>query len=207
MKKAFTLAEILITLTIVGVLSVLLVKNLDYESQMEKTFAPKALKAMEVVNEASYNIRDINNQNCPMGVLIYKNVDTYEQGLINSADGTNMDSTQVRDEYAKYIKFVNTRDFCTNTTYCDSNNEISSIPGGKISGDIYLGFEVTGIQDCPDYYMPGNDNKVVVGNDLKTNAKPKCWAKLYVDVNGKDSPNTEGKDIFIFGLGEQGINQ
>ncbi len=199
-NKAYTLAEILITLTIVGMLAVIMFKNLRTDDHMEKTFVPKALKAIEVFGEASTQILDVDNANCPMSEFIINNNTI---GLYNSS-GKAVSSQEAFNMFAKFIKFEKSGiNFCDNSGYCESS---TSIPAGRISADTYVGLAVTSVTDCPDYYKPGVDTKVSVTTDLLTGAKTKCWAKLYIDVNGAEGPNTEGKDVFVLGMDRRGVH-
>ena len=196
-NKAFTLAEILIALTIIGFISIVMIKNIKMADLKEDTNSAKAFKVLEVFDEASTNIRD--TAYCPMGKFIYKDVDDYELGLKIAQD------MNVLDMYSEFVKFEKRYDsFCDYTGYSDCNG---TIPAAKIPGDIYIGIEqLDEVSDCPDYYMPDNPTKIEVLENPIEGKKPQCWAKLYVDTNGKEEPNTLGKDVFIFGIGEYAVH-
>ncbi len=200
-NKAFTLAEVLIAMTIIGIVAAILLTTIRADRQVEKTFAPKANKAIELFDEGATQLLDIDKTNCPMSEFI---INETEKGLYNSS-GTAVTSQEAFDLFSEYIKFEKTGlNFCANSGYCESS---TTIPGGKISGDIYVGVAVNDIADCPDFYRPGTAEKITVANDLLSGAKPKCWAKLYIDVNGSDGPNTEGKDVFVLGFDRKGVHR
>lgn len=207
-NHAFTIAEVVIAMTIVGILAVLLLTTINNKSLDDKTSIAQAYKVLDSFEQASAKIRDMEPDKCPTGAFIAEVTGSYEFALINS-DGTTMNTAQVYELYSKYLKFSNTSpiDFCANTGYCTLVNEAAeddedkidtnNIKGAKLPTGAYIGFEVTGIADCPDYYLPEYE-------DIKT-GEGKCWGKLYVDTNGTKEPNELGKDVFIFGLGEGGI--
>ena len=199
-NKAFTLAEILIALTVVGFLAIVMIRNVKSDAFMEKTEILKAYKAVNIFDEASVNLRDIDSEYCPLGKFIIKNVNTYESAVSIPSGKTAIDM------YSDYIKFEKTGiNFCSYSGNCNASS--TNIPGAKLPSDIYIGIEVLdSIADCPDFYMPEENGQITVKNKMIEGAKPKCWAKLYIDTNGIDAPNTLGKDVFIFGMDEFGVH-
>lgn len=192
--KAFTLAEVLICLMIIGALAIIMVQNVKTKDFTEKGYIANAFKAMEAVQQASVKIRDIENTACPTGSFMVEVVDDWEYALVNSS-GSNANTAEVLDLYSNYIKFEDSGfKFCDHTGYCSDNDDIL---GAKLAGGIYLGFEVTAIGDCPDYYMPNTAEML--------SAKGKCWGNLYIDVDGEKGPNQLGKDVFVIGLNESGL--
>ncbi len=200
-KQAFTLAEITIVLVIIGVLVALLVTSLKTGDIWEKSYMAQAYKAMINFDDVSSKIREIESTNVPTRSFIEPVMDGYEFTIINS-NGGNASSNDVYNLYKKYIRFTNSSaiNFCSNTTYCPGKN----IPGGKLPSGAYIGIEVTGIKDCPSYYMPVHKDKK--DKELgQIPGKGKCWGLLYVDANGTQAPNTLGRDIFVFGLDAAGV--
>ena len=207
-NKAFTLAEILISLTIIGIISILMIKNADTTQIKGKMNTAKAYKVFNAFDNASIQIRELNKVNCPMGTFIVssgKNSSgnyVLEKALIDSGKDA-VDSQEALDIYGEQIKFSQTGiNFCEYSGYCDEST--TDIAGVKMPGDIYVGMEVTNIGDCPSYYFPEINSQLTVRNNID-NTKPQCWAKLYVDVNGKEDPNTLGEDVFIYGIDAYGI--
>jgi len=221
-KKAFTLAEAMVVIFLIGVLSVFMIKSAKNSKTDERERIAKAFKAIEAFDYASSQICELD-ANCPFGKFMVANktkrsTSTGDDGKLKVtytytyAKSVTVDSSAaLRNLYAKYIKFEKTYDdFCTYSGYCSSG----AYPGGKISGDIHVGLELlSSISDCPNYYMPdpsgsepSTPSEITVQDRLDTGAKPKCWGKLYIDVNGTDAPNTLGKDVFVFGLDEKGVH-
>ena len=221
-NKAFTLAEILIVLVIIGVLAVIMMRNLRADNIKEKTYTAKAYKAILAFDQAAMQIRDINKTNCPMGKFIFssglKSGSTseydYEIGLVN-ADKTVVNSQQALDIFGEEIKFTQTNlDFCNYSKYCENTNagiaeeedkiKAGDIPAAKMAGDVYVGIRVHDIEDCPSFHFPQIENALSPKTKLD-GGTPQCWATLYIDANGKDEPNVEGRDIYKFGLDALGV--
>ena len=216
-NKAFTLAEILIVLVILGALSVVMMQSLRSDNFSKKEYIAKAYKVINTFDEAAVNIRDINSTDCPMGTFLYKsakNADgTYDYELGLKLPASNQDKA-VLDIFGKYIKFEKTNlNFCDYSGYCENVNKdieteadkITNIPAVRFSKNMYAGLKLLSeVSDCPDYYLPEISSKITPKTKV-SGEKPQCWAKLYADVNGIDAPNELGKDIFVFGLDENGI--
>lgn len=192
-KNAFTLAEVLICLMIIGVIAVVMIKNLRTQDFTEKSYIANGFKALETVQQASLKIRDLENTSCPMGSFMVNVAGTYDYTLVN-ASGTNANTTEVLNLYNNYLKLESVGiNFCDYTGYCSN----SAIKGAKLPGNVYIGFEVTSVTNCPNYYLP-NSSTLLTGEG-------KCWGKLYVDTDGPKGPNQLGKDVFVMGLNEKGV--
>ena len=208
-KIAFTLAEVLITLVIISFISIISIKTIknNNDSFSGKDDYARVYKVIENFDYAFAQIRDLEKINCPMGKFINKTkIATsgtkyaYEK-VLNAAD-----ATAVFDILKNYIKFdEEDLNFCDYSGYCDDSTQANN-PAGKIAGDIYVGINMyDNISDCPNYYMP-DAGLITVRTDVKTGDKPKCWGNLLIDINGAKSPNSEGEDVYIFGLDENGIH-
>ena len=192
-KKAFTLAEVLICLMIIGVLAAIMIKNIKTKDFTEKGYIASAYKALESVQQASLQICELETTSCPMQSYMVNVAGDWEYTIVN-ASGTNANTEEILNLYDNYLKLEDTGiNFCDYTPYCNSD----SIKGAKIAGNGYIGFEVTEVQTCPDYYLP-NSTTLMKGEG-------KCWGKFYFDADGKKGPNELGKDVFVFGLGERGL--
>jgi len=192
-SNAFTLAEVLICLMIIGVMAIIMIRNLRTKDFTEKSYIAGGYKAIESVQQASLKIRDIETASCPTGSFMVNVAGTWEYALVN-ASGANANTTEVLNLYDSYLKLENTGlNFCDYTGYCSND----SIKGAKLPGNTYIGFETTGVINCPSYYLP-NSSSLTAG-------KGKCWGKLYIDVDGPKGPNQLGKDVFVMGLNEDGV--
>ena len=175
MKKAFTLSEVLITLSIIGVIAALtiptVVKNYRYKmyaTQIQKTYsqiqtAIKTVMEDEMTNnfyETTAGARD-DNTNCTKGSCYFLN---------------------------KYFKLA--RQNCsTGTKKCIANSYIST--SGANAGFLaentwYCGQTVNGAAIC-------------MVNNPKSNV-----TSLFIDTNGTEAPNTTGLDAFAMNFTSDG---
>jgi len=198
-KKAFTLLEILIVLTLISIFVVVFTRSFRVDDLYKKTDKLVQYKVLNIVEEASKKLLNTPG-NCPSGKFMEQvvgswDLTTYKGGSVIST------STDIYDIFKKYIKFRNGGvEFCNHTPYCST----TGIVGGYLSGNILIGFQkMSSISDCPSAYQPTSTNKVALEEFDGT--KTKCWAKLYIDTNGNKGPNTEGNDVFIYGLKDSGV--
>jgi len=198
-KTAFTLAEILICLVVISVIALVMMKSIHSETLRDKANAAKAFKVIESFDQAAENVMNLDADSCPLGSFIVSVGGGKVIALNNittAADAMTL--------FAKYMKFESTGlDFKNYTGYTDDNISKSNVSAAKMSGDTYVGIYInTSLFDCPAYLMP---NKEGGSDNVPAPSGKKCWAKLYTDVNGTEGPNTLGQDVYIFGLGESGI--
>ncbi len=208
MKKtnAFTLAEVLMVLVILGFLAIISINVTTNSGFDEKTFQASAYKIVKEFQSASIKIRESYPDKIPTGSFTTNTMNTKDYAIYNATEQL-ANTTQVMDLYATFLRLDRTnKNFCSmtkafSTDYCKNNN--TAIQGAKISGDIYVGLEViadtsTGaLASCPQYYR--------VNPVEKATTTEKCWGRLYLDANGTKAPNEFGKDAFVFGLGEFGV--
>jgi len=207
MKKfAFTLAEIMLSMMVIGILSIIMLRNIKPQNFTEKSYVASANKLVSLYQDATLKIQEFDSNVCPNGKLMTKIGNDWHITLYN-ADKEEIDAQEMIELYGNFIKFESDSfEFCDNTTYCSDD----SIIGARLPGNMYLGFEVLdSIGDCPSYYLPGNEtiNPAptvfnVVSGEQET---AQCWAKYYIDVDGKKGPNALGKDVFVFGIDDKGL--
>lgn len=208
MKKynAFTLAEIIVSMVIIATMATVMFVNLQRKDFSDRTFSLSAYKAMEVIQQASSKVREFEKDNrCPTGTFMANVMGTYEYTILNKAEGLNATSEEVVNLFGDYMKYQQSSlNFCDYTSYCSNSN----IKGAKITGNMYIGFEVfNGAANCPtSYYVPNSSDNVSADLVTKTAAQAgKCWGNFYLDTNGTEGPDTLGKDVYIWGLGETGL--
>ena len=203
-KQAFTLAEILIVLTIIGVLALVTLRSFNAKTTKAKLNFARADKAVEVFNNVCARIRLTESKACPHNTFIIDTgFGTYEKGLLKCTEGesgeetcspvTSQDAINIFSEHTKFEK--------KNLNFCDYSGNCSvTAAGAELPGGIYVGIEVLeDISDCPAYYMPGDEEETTPPSGSK------CWAKLYVDANGPSGPNELGQDVFVFGMDADGV--
>ena len=183
MRKGFTLSEVLITLSIVGIVAVLTIpgimknyRNRLYTAQLEKVYAQVADAAQSIMND--------------------EHVDNfYETNAAGAASCSNADKGTCESGYAyfltKYFKAVKYNCKKDDKTGCVSS---SSSLYKTVSGDnMQSGFDggnciqtVSGAAICGTY-----------------NSVKKCLT-LGVDINGMTEPNMPGRDIFYMDIHKNG---
>jgi len=234
--NAFTLMEITVAMMLIGIFAIAVTKAINLKEFDAKTSAANAYKVFDVVQQASSKIRATESEQCPSGLFLDRvladnttaaNPFTYEYGLYDTNGTTLANTRAVLKLFGNHLRFEQTNlNFCDYSNYCPSSNK--SILGARIAGGVYIGFEVYGdsaLRDCPDkYFMPyysedkakENNSKnrkdvayseeIELQKDMNGNAK-KCWGNLYVDTDGPKGKGELGKDVFIWGLSENGIVQ
>lgn len=182
MKKGFTLAEVLITLGIVGVVAVLTIpavmrnyKNRLYVAQLEKTYAQLSDAILAAMNDEHsdnfYETRSGSVQNdacknggeCTSGLGYFLNT-YFEPDMKNCGKGATLCLPGGQDAY-KTISGV-----------------IAGTPGGG------------------DYCIQTSRGAAICGF---FNSKNTCMS-LAVDVNGAEGPNIIGRDLFVMGIHSDG---
>ena len=182
-KSAFTLAEVLITLGIIGVIAALTIPTL-VQNANERATVSQLKKIYSVLISATDSI-------------------IAEEGPISSWNwdeaGSRIDA--VVDSYKKQLQFSKTCGFNVNFSCYYENNwkmlngnpYFTSFTGGNAYYNIlqdgtYIKFEKSG--GCTWAYC--------------TNVTPKLV--IYVNLNGDKPPNQTGRDVFVFLLtAEKGL--
>ena len=173
MKKAFTLSEVLITLTIIGVVAALTIPSLNnHVGEADKIAKIKKVQAilgdMLVLSEIA---------NGPM-----------ENWPVNENVG-NMKTKF----WPKYIKpFFNSTKLCNNMTDCGYGPNFKASKWqdanwGLSTGSTRVLFQ---LMDGTVIFWPLNTTDA--------QGRPAYVNKIYVDINGPKNPNTFCKDVFTF---------
>ena len=209
MKKAFTMAEIVIVLTMIGVLATLMMVTVKPDKFREDINLANARKAIEFIGQAAVQIMDLEEIQCPSRAFMVKpaGTATWEFDLLDE-DGDPADSEAIAALFGNYIKYeTGVIDFCAATGACPSG---VSAYGARATGDIYIGFEkFDTIQDCPAFRVPGEttDTSAPTRLNVRTGNQEtvQCWGRVFIDVDYKDTRNIIGDDLYIYGLGETGL--
>lgn len=169
----FTLAEVLITLGIIGVVAAMTIPTLMNNIQ-DNEFHTAAKKAYSVLAQATEQ-------------MVYENAGTIWD---NSSSDTTTLCTSIRDEYSKYIKYVkaDTSDNLINTNWsCYKSKTLctNAIGTGRqglvLSDGTLLSFYSS--QNCSATFPAGSYA---------------FCGSVIVDVNGNRQPNMIGRDAYTF---------
>ncbi|MBQ8848457.1 MAG: prepilin-type N-terminal cleavage/methylation domain-containing protein [Candidatus Gastranaerophilales bacterium] len=194
-KKGFTLAEVIICLVVVGLIAAVIMSNLKLGDYKEKSYIGMARKIMANFQAASQQIREQEQTSVPTRSFIVNSLGAWEYVILNSTGSANATVNDVVNLYGKYIKYEKSIiNFCDNSGYCSD----TSIKGAKLPNGAYIGFKTSGtIIDCPAYRIPSETSN--------TAGKGKCWGTFYIDADGNNGPNAIGRDVYVFGLDENGL--
>lgn len=180
MKKGFTLAEILITLGIVGVVAVLTIptvmrgyKNRVYVSQLEKVYSQISGATQAIMSD--------------------EHVDDFYETTAGRANACNAATGECTAGIGYFLThyFKVERDNCKDSAdRCvrTDNNTYKTIEGTSVAGfsGNYCIQTVNGAAICGFY-----------------NANNHCMS-IAVDVNGLEGPNIAGRDIFSLDIHKNG---
>ncbi len=188
-KIGFTLAEVLITLTIIGVVAAFTIPTLISNYQ-KKEYVTALKKAYTEFNQALISIS--NDMGC-VGDL--KCTKLFDGGTDNQTLGT---------EFVKYFKVIK------NCESSDGGPTITGCFSDSISGSYDGSSARDSMLDHPSLYrFITEDGMIFVISSYKhnceedfsqniTNNMTKVCGGFYVDVNGLKGPNNFGRDIFSF---------
>ena len=183
MKKAFTLAEVLITLVILGVVSAVTIptvsgvtRDAEYKSKAKKTFSSLS-QAMAMASLQGY-----------IPVV----------GISN-----NDNSGSIKDWYKMYIDpYLTTTKVCYkssagcwnsgDTKYLNGQNVYYNVRGKGIGANF-----VTAILNDGTFINIDSYGSSSMRTYFGTDTKGKDGLVIFFDVNGEKRPNKVGKDIFV----------
>lgn len=183
---AFTLAEVLITLGIIGVVASLTIPTL-IQKQQEIATATALKKAYSTLSQA-YNLT-VQDNGTP---------DNWNLVALNDVDGAVEMINKVAP-YLKSIKNCGKQGGCwPNFMYKNLDNSDwgnISLPGTNVAtaqladGSLLMSWSAG---NCAHYY----------GSSMALN---KVCGQYFIDVNGSKLPNKQGFDVFVFDLTLYGI--
>ncbi|MFR1671757.1 MAG: prepilin-type N-terminal cleavage/methylation domain-containing protein [Candidatus Gastranaerophilaceae bacterium] len=185
-RYAFTLAEVLITLGIIGIVAAMTMPSLIQNHQVKSTVS-RLKKVNSVLNQAYLFIRQNDGEfqdwytgDAP-NFLFYK----YEYNI------------QGLEKFAKYMKPVK---LCTSGTSCNPSG--TKYLSGNKCHDLDSNYPSMELPDGTIIYYANyfSDCGTSVGQ-----LHERLCGYIYVDINGKTKPNTIGKDVFCFHMAKNYI--
>ena len=172
---AFTLAEVLITLGIIGVVAAMTMPSLITAKQ-EKATISTIKKNYSIFANALLMAQNDNGE-------------LYTWGITKDADGLNLVSSNLKP----YLKIIED---------CGVGEKSDCAPGDNGKFKDLAGNKRTEDFSSSDYYSFRLNDGTAVAIQLKTKAEcissESSCMNFYIDTNGKKYPNTLGKDIFYF---------
>lgn len=187
-NKAFTLAEVLITLGIIGVVAAMTLPTL-INKQDEKARITSLKKAYTVLNQAF--MMAYEKEGTP---------DTWSDGNWIGANGAQI----IFEKVVPFLKIIKKCDN-TNTKQCfaakyytinnDGNKVVETSDINGFSGSSIVLADGQSIF----FYFPSSACNTVTG-DIKN-----ICGHIKIDVNGAKKPNIYGEDLFMFYITTSGI--
>ena len=186
MKNAFTLAEVLITLAIIGVVAAMTMPTLIQNHQK---------KSLEVATKKFYSIMS----QAVRQYMADEGVDDLRNTALAGNNYESYDSPEavesIRNFMTKYLKIAKECDHDANDCFAQ---KYKAWNGGETYGD----FTESGdnYQYLRDYVLA--DGAIIRIGYTYTNDQP---IVVYVDINGKKGPNRVGYDLWCMSIFYDGV--
>ena len=174
MKKAFTLAEVLMTLVIIGVIASMTIPTLKKTSD-EKAYVAGALKAYSELSSATKSIKRTEG---PISMWASYSSANAAADIISKYK-TIMPSVGVPSNSYKIQTLNNEDSSLGEGTFSNSDTTITAADGAI--------YNLAFVNDC-----------------TAANAASKACFRFVVDVNGTKDPNMIGVDVFAFDVMKNG---
>ncbi|MGM9994602.1 MAG: type II secretion system protein [Candidatus Avigastranaerophilus sp.] len=173
-KSAFSLAEVLLTIVIIGVLAVMVIPLLN-----------QGIGRHEILTK-------VNKANSLLGQTLMKIA--YQEGL-PIADLSFISEDGDAIFFDKFSNFVDTIKVCKGmTSGCFTTGEITYLNGTN-AGSLVLSSSLV----TKDGFVYGWQGKALCGDKgLSNEDLNNCVGSFVVDINGDHLPNRYGYDIFFF---------
>ena len=183
-KNGFTLAEVLITLVIIGIIAAMTIPSLmNKTNEQELVVATK--KAYSVLNQAYQRVMAENGE------------------IIPSALGSNtQEATTTFGEM--FAKQLNTQKICGTSRNgdCFADGQYKLLSGSPSTNlNIESNYKIR-LNDGMSVSLLTLNLFILAGSSEQLQ---KTFGEMYVDVNGNKGPNTFGKDTFKFWITKYGI--
>lgn len=190
LKTGFTLAEVLITLGVIGVVSAMTLPVL-IQKQHEKTTVTRVLKAYSLLNQA-YTMTKQENGNFSSW---FTSVST---GSVEDEDGNKHLSDEFKTNqdilFSKFAPYLKNSEWCkTDNTSCKKYDKIYNMTGE----------DAEKLEPEKQDYLKLADGTVLFSGYVRNIANCKgdktYCGDFLIDINGVEGkPNAYGKDIFVF---------
>jgi prepilin-type N-terminal cleavage/methylation domain-containing protein len=196
-SKGFTLAEVLITLGIIGVVAALTIPTLINKCQ-KIVLAKQAQETHAILTQAFKRILADNNTTSLTETEVWDKIESAEN-YVNGFDPQDQ-YTPFWTEMGKYIKLsnsktINTDSYCY-TDDCSGKDSYWDYPiyfpsGAKLTSYEFYKIDYSKDEECKKIKALGGNMCSVVG-------------EFDIDINGEKGPNKRGRDIYTYGLSNDG---
>ncbi len=206
LKPGFTLAEVLIALGIMGVISAIMIPTLVSGTQNKKLAASlgRSVEAIEsgcqsLIQEASELSQSGNNGSQSGNNGIFFGHSYINKNIDGTDSGGNVSNSVIENNnlFGNAARFFNTRQL-TSEQVNQYGPRVKAFNGNSpspnvqnISGRFFVNSKLGAYWGLKRNPNPDNDTM---------DQRDPIMEYVYVDVNGQNSPNRYGLDIFLFGL-------
>ena len=194
MRKGFTLAEVLITLGIIGVVAALVMPSL-IANYKKKVWVVQLQKEISVWDNAMKLMLATDGVEYFNDTEFAKSVIDAGQNSFSSSDAHNLTKSKSEDILKKYLKIVK---FTYNEDFVDAPDGYYCV--GMLSGDDGGCTDGT----LPAYMADGSAYGISFSNLNASSTENLLNGNISIDVNGKNGPNRYGRDVFSFYVNRYG---
>ena len=175
-KNGFTLAEVLITLVIIGVIAAMTIPSLmnktnnqEYISRLKKTYSALSQATKQIISDEGLPRADMG--------------------------GWATSNEAIYNMYKKYL---------SNAKECNAGETcFTPIVYTKYKSTASANYAIGDLTDRGRLVLA--DGTIMTFRLYSSSCASKTCALIHVDVNGQKGPNMYGKDAFRFYLGENGL--
>lgn len=191
-KKAFTMAEAILVMTILGIIATIMITTLKPAQFKDKGLQVLAKKVLSEIDTATTQIL-VNNTK----------LGTFDTLVQDNGTGTEFktDADTTLGFYKKYLTTIRTTLTDDSPSFCVTGGQSTSLKAKAVylKDGACMGIYAKAYGDgdtAVDTIFPGETGTSPV--------KPTQGLILF-DTNGDDEPNTLGKDRFVLPVGNEGI--
>lgn len=199
--QGFTLTELLIAITVIGIIAAITVPGVV--NRYQKNSQLTALK--KVYADMGQALTILQGEYVKRNLRVH---DTYlYQGTIDLYSSETLKTPE--ETVGKFLKnnFKNTKICGTSTANCFANTYRSIEENNSQNFDIDNSYSVILANGSAISMVPAFGSKVYITPMPGHSAPPPSVSKyptaVYVDVNGPDKPNIGGRDMFTFAIDDE----
>ena len=196
LHRAFTLAEVLIAVAIVGVVAALTVPSMATKIDSETNMA-KLSKSVTLIQNGMGEIFQQVQNHSEEGMATSRLTSIQVKDLFETApDGASSSDDYIADGQKLFALTGGITGLQTTNNY--NTGDIKNYDGTNVNNNL--------LTNCSTYQF-NKSTSVVILQDISANDEneDKVIAKVFIDANGPDAPNKIGSDVFLFGLSNNGI--
>ena len=187
-KKAFTLAEVLITLVIIGVVAAITVPTIVANSNQKANEA----RARKVYSTLANAMTVAKSEGADFDFTV--------------ADGSNQN---MKDFYEKYLKALITMKTCYDQMGCWHEGDTKGLDGKNVyynRPQVGVGSNIiTAVLNDGSFINIDAYGKASIYNYFGTRINSTSGLVIFFDTNGAKKPNVLGKDIYVVVFSEHGV--